>query len=166
MVGGTALAPASCIQNRPGFHHGNRGGSFASWVLFSGAHAKSCEGSFGKPRGCGEKVSGGNRHQEGLGSPPRMRGKGRTHRAHLRLLGITPAYAGKRRQHLGRKAKPWDHPRICGEKTAAARTRLSQLGSPPRMQGKVLCYPLNDQIAGIIPAYAGKSLRRRLRMLV
>ena len=41
-------APASCC--------GNRGGSFALWVLFSGAHAKPCEGSFGKPRGCGEKL--------------------------------------------------------------------------------------------------------------
>lgn len=42
-------------KNRPGFHHGNRGGSFALWVLFSGARAKPCEGSFGKPRVCGEK---------------------------------------------------------------------------------------------------------------
>ena len=25
------------------------------------------------------------------------------------------------------------------------------------MRGKVLCYPLNDQIAGITPAYTGKS---------
>ena len=73
--GRIALAPASCIQNRPGFHHGNRGGSFALWVLFSGAHTKPCEGSFGKPRVCGEKILCFF-HGLGLpGSPPHMRGK-------------------------------------------------------------------------------------------
>ena len=41
------IAPASC--------YGNRGGSFALWVLFSGAHAKPCKGSFGKPRVCGKR---------------------------------------------------------------------------------------------------------------
>ena len=43
-------------KNRPGFHCGNRGGSFALGVLFSGTHAKPCEGSFGKPRVCGENI--------------------------------------------------------------------------------------------------------------
>ena len=28
------LPPVSCIQNRPGFHHGNRGDSFALGALF------------------------------------------------------------------------------------------------------------------------------------
>lgn len=64
-------------KNRPGFHHGNRGGSFTLWVLFSGARAKPCEGSFGKPRGCGEKMIRSVRLAVIVGSPPRMRGKGK-----------------------------------------------------------------------------------------
>ena len=67
--------PVSCIQNRPGFHHGNRGGSFALGALFSGAHAKPCEGSFGKPRVCGEKSCSRSIIMRRKGSPPRMRGK-------------------------------------------------------------------------------------------
>ena len=47
------------------------------------------------PRVCGEKVSGGNRHQEGLGSPPRMRGKVVGSKELPGVVGITPAYAGK-----------------------------------------------------------------------
>lgn len=43
-------------KTAPASFCGNRGGSFALWVLFSGTHAKPCEGSFGKPRVCGEKI--------------------------------------------------------------------------------------------------------------
>ena len=45
-VGGTALAPTFCIQNRPGFHHGNRGGSFALWALFQALSAHQLAFSF------------------------------------------------------------------------------------------------------------------------
>ena len=49
------LLPPPAYKTAPASCYGNRGGSFALWVLFSGAHAKPCEGSFGKPRVCGEK---------------------------------------------------------------------------------------------------------------
>lgn len=110
------LPPVSCIQNRPGFHHGNRGGSFALWVLFSGAHAKPCEGAFGKPRVCGEKARTLIVQDEPQGSPPRMRGKGQARCEVVVEFGITPAYAGKSgggRYHVN----------------------INQ-GSPPRMRGK------------------------------
>lgn len=95
------LPPVSCIQNRPGFHHGNRGGSFALWVLFSGAHAKPCEGSFGKPRVCGEKAQTDRPNYARVGSPPRMRGKGHLTLAVSHMHRINPAYAGKRKSSLG-----------------------------------------------------------------
>ena len=43
-VGGTALAPASCIQNRPGFLLRKPGRFVCFRGAFSGAHAKPCEG--------------------------------------------------------------------------------------------------------------------------
>lgn len=49
------LLPPPAYKTAPASCYGNRGGSFVLWVLFSGAHAKPCEGSFGKPRVCGER---------------------------------------------------------------------------------------------------------------
>ncbi len=48
------------------------------------------------PRVCGEKVSVLLCSQPLLGSPPRMRGKGRRPKTSIGGKRITPAYAGKR----------------------------------------------------------------------
>lgn len=151
------LPPVSCIQNRPGFHHGNRGGSFALWVLFSGAHAKPCEGAFGKPRGCREKVRRRNRHQEGLGSPPRMQGKDKAEHLVQHHVGITPAYAGKSGYRRSQPDASRDHPRACGEKIAASMCPIWVRGSPPRMRGKGHLTLAVSHMHRINPAYAGKS---------
>lgn len=136
MVGRIALAPASCIQNRPGFYHGNRGGSFALWVLFSGARAKPCKGSFGKPRVCGEKILCFF-HGLGLpGSPPHMRGKGPASAGSVFPQRITPAYAGKSFTRQGSLTLDPDHPRVCGEKARTLIVQNEPQGSPPRMRGK------------------------------
>ena len=50
------------------------------------------------PRVCGEKSRPLSRWVYALGSPPRMQGKGPLPRDALPALGITPAYAGKRRR--------------------------------------------------------------------
>ena len=75
----------------------------------------------------------------------------------LSLYGITPAYAGKRVMRRRSFAVLRDHPRVCGEKLRFRAVTGSQLGSPPRMRGKVytrccVCLPPR-----ITPAYAGKS---------
>ena len=46
-----------------------------------------------------------------------MRGKELFPVALKLLLGITPAYAGKRQRTLFGIAASWDHPRLCGEKS-------------------------------------------------
>ena len=51
-----------------------------------------------------------------------------------------------------------DHPRVCGEKVVALGVALFAKGSPPRMWGKELPAINIYQLAGITPAYAGKSL--------
>ena len=70
------LPPPPAYKTAPASFCGNRGGSFALWVLFSGARVKPCEGSFGKPRVCGEKAQRFALIAFQFGSPPRMRGKG------------------------------------------------------------------------------------------
>ena len=90
------------------------------------------------PRMCGEKVRGAWLRNWRMGSPPRMRGKVPTFHPPSGAVGITPAYAGKRRlcvvaAHLGR-----DHPRVCGEKAPFRYCITCSSGSPPRMRGKGL----------------------------
>ena len=92
------------------------------------------------PRVCGEKNLCILRRVEIPGSPPRMRGKAPTKTGCSCPGGITPAYAGKRREDCDMGMYDRDHPRVCGEKGHAGRQKLPRLGSPPRMRGKVLQY--------------------------
>ena len=88
------------------------------------------------PRICGEK-SHERRHQAvNEGSPPHMRGKALLRERRHCVVGITPAYAGKREFTSGRCIALGDHPRICGEKHFRHRQRIGSEGSPPHMRGK------------------------------
>ena len=71
-----------------------------------------------------------------IGSPPRMRGKAGPNSAHNAASGITPAYAGKSEYRSFFPARPWDHPRVCGEKLGVVKLIPQLPGSPPRMRGK------------------------------
>ena len=117
------------------------------------------------PRVCGEKVSGGNRHQEGLGSPPRMRGKVISSLQCDFLSGITPACAGKRKRSRLQRSGTGDHPRVCGEKMCIQCSKSIPQGSPPRMRGKGVRLFQRLGVGGITPACAGKSavVRRNRR---
>ena len=72
------------------------------------------------PRVCGEKAAILRAVCVPIGSPPRMRGKAGPNSAHNAASGITPAYAGKSEYRSFFPARPWDHPRVCGEKLQAA----------------------------------------------
>ena len=54
------------------------------------------------------------------------------------IIGITPAYAGKRNFFDFEVFKFEDHPRLCGEKLEKSLKFLYLAGSPPPMRGKVL----------------------------
>ena len=85
-----------------------------------------------------------------------MRGKGcRCTHASMRFR-ITPAYAGKRTERRIRTAEKWDHPRLCGEKSATAFPWRKVQGSPPPMRGKGFPKFRRRLFIGITPAYAGK----------
>ena len=90
------------------------------------------------------------------GSPPRVRGKVPPITKRLLLFRITPACAGKSCSGPGCGEPARDHPRVCGEKDAAAYLSKAKRGSPPRVRGKVdeRCHK-NIEV-GITPACAGK----------
>ena len=109
------------------------------------------------PRVCGEKQVASRQTTTHLGSPPRMRGKAAGVYAYSDSERITPAYAGKSFFCPDRILWDRDHPRVCGEKLYMPCAIAPNVGSPPRMRGKVApritlrCRPR------ITPAYAGKS---------
>ena len=93
------------------------------------------------------------------GSPPHMRGKGKSLCDDLQRVGITPAYAGKSTAGAAFDRAVEDHPRICGEKRIASSSAGGRPGSPPHMRGKVPITGCLAPCVGITPAYAGKRLR-------
>ena len=92
-----------------------------------------------------------------LGSPPRVRGKVFGQVLAALVLGITPAYAGKRCSARTPTFRTWDHPRVCGEKRRPSSHSHTLPGSPPRVRGKVSAGKILLHDGGITPAYAGKS---------
>ena len=112
------------------------------------------------PRVCGEKSEARSSELPTGGSPPRMRGKGVNVAVSDALVGITPAYAGKRNVAMRQKYAIWDHPRVCGEKPRCVARISASLGSPPRMRGKVVAELSDNRFDRITPAYAGKRFLR------
>ena len=72
--------------------------------------------------------------------------------------GNIPAYAGKTAYKESDNDKFAEHPRVCGENKKMSGTGQDEIGTSPRMRGK-----LTDVIGPVkrgrnIPAYAGKTL--------
>ena len=86
-----------------------------------------------------------------------MRGKAPLRTAHSISRRITPAYAGKSSRPLRPPECRKDHPRVCGEKQKKSPTGLVTRGSPPHVRGKGADEQGVGGVAGITPAYAGKS---------
>ena len=86
-----------------------------------------------------------------------MRGKVSVHPCLPCSFGITPARAGKSIFRFGGLNLVGDHPRACGEKLYDASFCIRNLGSPPRVRGKVGIVQSLEDALGITPARAGKS---------
>ena len=106
---------------------------------------------------CGEKVRCPRCWCYEVGSPPRVRGKGRGGCRGTVQKGITPACAGKSRHERAAGPNARDHPRACGEKKSVADSNWYNLGSPPRVRGKGQHLHQEHALMGITPACAGKS---------
>ena len=111
------------------------------------------------PRLCGEKDGEPPVCLWKRGSPPPMRGKGRKTGRRKKLIGITPAYAGKSTIYKCPEIISKDHPRLCGEKITQSPTQNTRVGSPPPMRGKVVPSGCFGFWSRITPAYAGKSIK-------
>ena len=130
-----------------GAHHGN----FLTNSRITPAYAGKSSGTewgfrtdWDHPRLCGEKRMAGSQLLTDTGSPPPMRGKGKSPCSPTAVRRITPAYAGKSTNVEDMYRIEWDHPRLCGEKRNIFRRRSCGTGSPPPMRGK------DNQAAGLV----------------
>ena len=92
------------------------------------------------------------------GSSPRGRGKQPSALLGGCQLGLIPAWAGK--TSIGRVPLtiPWAHPRVGGENMKKADAEALKQGSSPRGRGKRRARRQRGSRAGLIPAWAGKTL--------
>ena len=86
------------------------------------------------------------------GSPPHGRGKEVKSLLHFNRVGITPAWAGKRKAWFVLTRSTQDHPRMGGEKACLAAVSLALAGSPPRRLGKGKFRQRLNLFKGITPA--------------
>ena len=95
------------------------------------------------------------------GSSPHTRGA-RPPASHWgALAGIIPAYAGSTGcSGLGSGLRP-DHPRIRGEHQYSSTMIIARSGSSPHTRGARRPPTSPTELAGIIPAYAGSTARRK-----
>ena len=98
-----------------------------------------------------------------MGSSPRMRGAHTSTNKKSVDDGIIPAYAGS--TMTARRSWCWtrDHPRVCGEHRVPPLMRSATKGSSPRMRGARHNLGRADDRFGIIPAYAGSTLKHLVR---
>ena len=123
----------------------------------SGQHKAGRSGDH--PRACGEKRQRSISWTQRTGSPPRVRGKAELSYIRCQRRGITPARAGKSGHFPAPRGRRWDHPRACGEKSEHPTMKPVELGSPPRVRGKVTSFGYSVDELRITPARAGKRSR-------
>ena len=109
------------------------------------------------PRGCGEHKSLVVRMAWNPGSSPRMRGARLSRRWVTSHPGIIPADAGSTQFLRVLYARPWDHPRGCGEHLSGVSLVVMPVGSSPRMRGALLSPASLSAASRIIPADAGST---------
>ena len=88
-----------------------------------------------------------------------MRGKAEYLGGISQPVRIIPACAGKSVQPSVKKIEARDHPRVCGEKSAAVSGKPLAMGSSPRVRGKDPPRHKEAEGLGIIPAGAGRRRR-------
>ena len=92
------------------------------------------------------------------GSSPRGRGKLESCMTVRTVEGLIPAWAGKTARLTSRRPQPRAHPRVGGENQAPKSVSMVWTGSSPRGRGKRDASGRGNDDAGLIPAWAGKTI--------
>ncbi len=111
------------------------------------------------PRICGEHTDVNRKVVNHQGSSPHMRGTLLTGEIIRQTIGIIPAYAGNTGSGSTGAGSEGDHPRICGEHTLCRSMTSNFWGSSPHMRGTRIYEGTCTGRVGIIPAYAGNTMK-------
>ena len=118
----------------------------------------SGRGTWAHPRACGENIAPGRVAARHSGSSPRVRGKRHVHKTCWQHVGLIPARAGKTARRSGSGRRRSAHPRACGENHGPACRSRANLGSSPRVRGKLSRCGPSWRARRLIPARAGKTI--------
>ena len=124
-------------------------------------HALMCTAPGAHPRVCGENFPHSQPSLFSAGSSPRMRGKLADQRSSDPDNRLIPAHAGKTFALSCSSTSKRAHPRACGENLQEACAPLTRSGSSPRMRGKLYYGGREDEHQRLIPAHAGKTVKKR-----
>ena len=113
------------------------------------------------PRSRGENPLTGRCPASGVGSSPLTRGKRRDRHGGPGSRWLIPAHAGKTERVIAPLFGCKAHPRSRGENTMGTMCSAAPTGSSPLTRGKHFPALLVGVIRGLIPAHAGKTVRRR-----
>ncbi len=111
------------------------------------------------PRVCGERTSSSLIVGSSAGSSPRVRG---THAPPLAAkfdCRFIPACAGNAEEYPAQDLYIPVHPRVCGERVAAALAATGQAGSSPRVRGTLWMRDCREPKYRFIPACAGNAVQ-------
>ena len=116
------------------------------------------------PRSCGENRIFLSHTATAVGSSPLMRGKLESNLTAAERRGLIPAHAGKTTTTTPTSPASRAHPRSCGENGGCDSGGRRHGGSSPLMRGKQVGAGGGDRSTGLIPAHAGKTVRRARRI--
>ena len=98
------------------------------------------------------------------GSSPHVRGAQEFRPVLADRFGIIPACAGSTYRPCRRVRYTWDHPRMCGEHIGLTVMAQNAPGSSPHVRGALAGDGRDDRVVGIIPACAGSTVFRCIRV--
>ena len=111
------------------------------------------------PHVCGEHSMSCSICAASRGSSPRMRGTHQHTHGQLGSTGLIPTYAGNTPLHAPVWGWAVAHPHVCGEHPGLCTPQTKRAGSSPRMRGtRDSALNLIGDV-GLIPTYAGNTIR-------
>ena len=142
---------AAMVTPRP------KGGLIPAWAGKTPRPTRQVSPRSAHPRVGGENVRDLGNEGECVGSSPRGRGKRNLHRRDHGPDRLIPAWAGKTLRTILWPRIPGAHPRVGGENSRPDRVHSPSRGSSPRGRGKRIHLCIGVCMAGLIPAWAGKT---------
>ena len=109
------------------------------------------------PRPCGEHTGAIGNAVTHFGSSPPVRGAPKRVTYFRQVSGLIPARAGSTRRSDRGFSVRWAHPRPCGEHEQVGGEAYAKQGSSPPVRGAPSPNPVENLLAGLIPARAGST---------